>query len=584
MVHRLAVALLFLVLGAGSALSCNDGYSCGCSGEVVDLNITGPSCPLGLPSPDGGLPVLAGVSSACVACLDAPANGGSSVEYDYSSSADVDSFWSCFCACDSSGCRRQCNSELAAGSGEALDVALHGCVDACAGQDIVAVVIPTDAAPPDGSVPTVCVGSTYTSVADNACGCAGGASYGICVNGSYDCACNIPPGYTKAAMCLSGAADSGGPPRTGVLLFGGVGAGTANELADSWLWNGATWTELPVFGPDARDSASMAAANGTAVLFGGEDVNTNSFDDTWVWDGSCWSESDPRTPAARSSASMATWNDAVVMFGGSDVSGAFAPESLEGYPGYTVITDTDDGEDAGVDDLLRDTWLWSGRDWTEQRGSEPASRDGAAMATLNDTVVLFGGEGDENPFDDTWTWDRNGWKKLEATGPRARYGASMAALSDRIVLFGGVDTNGDSLDDTWTWDGTAWQEEKGGGPIARSQATMASLNGTVVLFGGLNSDQEIMADTWTWDGASWKRLHVAGPPARLGAAMATLGNTRVGVGQVDAGVDAHGDARTDATMDAHVEAGTDARVDASAADSSASTRDSGTGIDAAGPG
>ena len=63
-------------------------------------------------------------------------------------------------------------------------------------------------------------------------------------------------------------------PATGnVVLFGGITTGNA-KLADTWTWNGSTWTQQsPATSPSARYSTSMAydSATGNVVLFGGFD-------------------------------------------------------------------------------------------------------------------------------------------------------------------------------------------------------------------------------------------------------------------------------------------------------------------------
>ncbi len=65
-----------------------------------------------------------------------------------------------------------------------------------------------------------------------------------------------------------------------VVLFGGNDLFGA--LADTWTWDGTTWTQRhPATSPSARTSASMAydAATGTVVLFGGG----HGILGTWTW-------------------------------------------------------------------------------------------------------------------------------------------------------------------------------------------------------------------------------------------------------------------------------------------------------------
>jgi len=95
------------------------------------------------------------------------------------------------------------------------------------------------------------------------------------------------------------------------------------------------------------------------------------------------------------------------------------------FGGYDAVSD------------LGDTWTWDGVSWTQQDVSGPSpARSSAAMATLNGTVVLFGGlrEGSavipaaEATLSDTWTWDGAKWTKLDVPGPSARFGAVMVTV------------------------------------------------------------------------------------------------------------------------------------------------------------
>src|SRR6478735_2670518 len=122
-------------------------------------------------------------------------------------------------------------------------------------------------------------------------------------------------------------------------------------------------------------------------------------------------------------------------------------------------------------------------------------RYGAAMATLNGKVVLFGGLGNE-PHGDTWEWNGTAWtRKTPSKSPPARNAAAMATLGDRIVLFGGSGSS--LLNDTWEWDGTTWTERTPAKkPPVRFSAEMAQLGSKLVLFGGTNTSGTVFGDTW----------------------------------------------------------------------------------------
>ena len=92
----------------------------------------------------------------------------------------------------------------------------------------------------------------------------------------------------------------------------------------TWTWDGTTWTQQhPATSPPARDGASMAydTATSTAVLFGGYNVNgPGPLADTWTWDGTTWTQQHPAIgPPARCCASMAydTATSSAVLFGGA---------------------------------------------------------------------------------------------------------------------------------------------------------------------------------------------------------------------------------------------------------------------------
>ncbi len=101
-------------------------------------------------------------------------------------------------------------------------------------------------------------------------------------------------------------------------------------LADTWTWNGTTWTkQSPTTSPSARYGASMAydPAAGTMVLFGGQGSPTTSLSDTWTWNGTTWTEQNPATtPPARYGASMAydQATGSMVLFGGHGNGGALS--------------------------------------------------------------------------------------------------------------------------------------------------------------------------------------------------------------------------------------------------------------------
>jgi len=285
-----------------------------------------------------------------------------------------------------------------------------------------------------------------------------------------------------------------GPDTGDVMLFGGSDD-SSGYLADTWVFNGSTWTQLsPSTSPPGRLGASMATLTagpdaGDVVLFGGWDYSSGILADTWLFNGSTWTQlSPPTSPLARGKASMTTLTtgpDAgdVVLFGGCDNSGGY----------------------------LGDTWVFDGSTWTQLSPlTSPPVRQDASMATVNagpdaGDVILSGGYGDTGYLWDIWVFNGSTWTQLNSpTSFPARTAASMAAVSagpdaGDVVLVGGYDSG--YLGDTWIFDGSTWtQLSPATSPPGRDRASMATLNagpdaGDVVLFGGWGGS-DYVGDTW----------------------------------------------------------------------------------------
>lgn len=99
------------------------------------------------------------------------------------------------------------------------------------------------------------------------------------------------------AACAPGPSTGSSPsPSSSATLF-----------ADTWTFDGKTWSQVNTPGPPARASAAMAfdAKHGVTVLFGGLS-SSGLYDDTWTFDGRAWTEQHPaHHPGIRQGASMA---------------------------------------------------------------------------------------------------------------------------------------------------------------------------------------------------------------------------------------------------------------------------------------
>jgi len=161
---------------------------------------------------------------------------------------------------------------------------------------------------------------------------------------------NVPPGRYGETIVYDAAHGQ-------VVMFGGVSLGAGVVLlSDTWVWDGANWTQkYPTNIPAPRWEYGMAydVAHRQVVMFGG--AGNGAAADTWIWDGENWTQKSPATvPIARYGHTMAydAAHGQVVMFGGGAANGA------------------------GVA-YLNDTWLWMGQ--TGLRGIQPTARPRASF-------------------------------------------------------------------------------------------------------------------------------------------------------------------------------------------------------------
>lgn len=307
----------------------------------------------------------------------------------------------------------------------------------------------------------------------------------------------IPP-MDASPIQPEAEAEAAVPLAPGLLLYGGWG----DLYQDTWSWSGTSWTQVPGNGPGVLDDQSMMGlSDGSVLLFGGEDVSTAERG-TWSFSHGMWSQLQAMGPSARTGGAMAMLGGKAYLYGGQGSSG-----------------------------FLSDMWSWDGAAWTQVTlsGSTPGGRYAHSMATLGNTIVLFGNVGGPT---DTWTFDGSAWKQAATVGPTgdpqglsdSRGFAGMATLGNRVILFGGEQDANHFLNDTWAWDGKSWtQLQPAHQPPARFHPAMATLGSTIVLFGGggaIPNGQPLLGDTWTFDGTDWTQAAMTGPSARYGYVMA----------------------------------------------------------------
>jgi len=278
-----------------------------------------------------------------------------------------------------------------------------------------------------------------------------------------------------------------------MVLYGG-NVGTSTLLADTWEYNGTTWTQrcgapLTACALPGLDQHRMAYMSTPKVTFLHGAVFSGLQSYRASWNGSTWTFTQWGNPPPAGSP-LVRWNQGIAY-----------------DPTRNIVVEQGGNTFGGMDDTL----LWNGSAWSSPTGAVATSvscpggvprckyQHAMAYHAATDRVILFGGNGSG---DETWSYDTaaKAWAYLTPLGkPSARYGHGMAydTARGRSVLFGGVG----GLDDTWEWTGTNWSPitpiTK---PSGRMQFAMAwdGTRGRVVMFGGSIVGGAASAETWEY--------------------------------------------------------------------------------------
>ncbi|KAK9917644.1 hypothetical protein WJX75_006758 [Coccomyxa subellipsoidea] len=249
-----------------------------------------------------------------------------------------------------------------------------------------------------------------------------------------------------------------------VYIFGGHvwvkamrGLQKFNDLwtldTDTWEWAAVELLQNAVR-PSPRDFAAMVdLPGGKLLLFGGLDASKKRLDDTWIFDTitSSWTELkiDRGRPKARYAHSLARMDSRVYLFGGETNTGLVADL-------WTLRGATSDVEEGAI------AWIP-----LELPGPSPAPRKGAAIAGVNNWLVIMGGRTAEL-----------GW-----------FGTRTDTFHNDVAL---VNCEAGALQ--WRTPPIAGEP-----PIPREFPTLAALSGgRLLLFGGGNGKQ-IFGDAWWLD-------------------------------------------------------------------------------------
>lgn len=200
--------------------------------------------------------------------------------------------------------------------------------------------------------------------------------------------------------------------RQRAVLFGGNGGSQPRVLADTWLWDGTTWTQaFPAQSPSARESAHMAfdSARGRVVLFGGVDAGFSALSDTWEWDGSNWTQVAAVGPAGVGQMVYDRARQRLVLV----VAVGASLQTFERQAGAWQQVAT-----AHVPPVLYDF--------------------AAHYDEVTERVALSGGRSASVIYGETWDYDGVDWLLRDADlSPRFGHIATFDARRGRAVLYGG---------------------------------------------------------------------------------------------------------------------------------------------------
>lgn len=278
------------------------------------------------------------------------------------------------------------------------------------------------------------------------------------------------------------------PVAGGLVLYGGLQSSPTATLAETWLYDGTTFTQLsPTTAPPPRWGHRMVYDSRRAriVAFGGRSPTTTAnANDTWEFDGVDWQQ---------------------VVTAASPTARAFYGMAYDSRRGRTVMYGAQSGFPNG-----NQTWEYDGTTWVQvTTPTTPPGVESPALAfdKARGVTVMFGGYNAVSPgtmYDSTWEYDGVDWTQRQIANPpiaRYRAGIDYDEVRGRVVLYGGFG-NATALQDTWEYDGNTWTQVATGGPTRSTEAFFAYAPnlGSFVHFGG-SGPGGTPNETWLYVGA-----------------------------------------------------------------------------------
>jgi hypothetical protein len=302
------------------------------------------------------------------------------------------------------------------------------------------------------------------------------------------------------------------PIRRSTVIFGGVDSATGALTNETWVFDGAAWTQVctdaACVKPPARAAHAMTydSVSGDVIVFGGDTFGTidggSTFNgsnndgglsnDVWAFDGAQWRElctdaaCAASKPLPRSDVAMAFDEVAghAVIFGGlSQAPGDCNPETSEGTSFLVNFNDT----------IAFDGTLFVAQSPAGNVSPDPRRMHAMAWDPRRERVVVVSGVNEEpcatlgcvhGALADTWEWDGLAWRRFaNVTQPTDSPNVESAAWSDalnQIIMVGSNNGTIFRFDERW----------KGGGTFTPIEARLSTNGAGVLVFGGASGGTE----------------------------------------------------------------------------------------------
>ena len=244
-----------------------------------------------------------------------------------------------------------------------------------------------------------------------------------------------PPDRSEACLAFDSA-------RGRALLFGGGGAGT---FGDTWTFGDDGWRqEAPVAAPPPRRRAGCAydPLRDRVVLVGGEEL-AGASDQIWEWDGRTWALAQAKLPAPALEVTAAfDLSRAGVVVVAGDASFVIDDDltALTGSPAGVVGGDLVAGADGlvfhGGSTGVAQTWLLDDTGWAQLAPTTvpPLSTSQLLYRDVDGAITLLT---DDGAADLRFVFSGGQWGSATAIAAGGRVNAASTTLDDAVLVFGG---------------------------------------------------------------------------------------------------------------------------------------------------